>query len=661
MILRLWLRSVPGIDNLFIDDLTRVNIFISGDSWTQSCILRAVAYFFRFALNRSLAYLSPSPPFDCPFSACGIAPSVEIGLTVEVSQKDSRWISDMLCAGPAVLADRPQLAGDSVILSVLICGEPRHDGYLCYTKEIGHGKLVPQESSVTADGPRILSLDARTAESLVRDALTTTQRQVGPAPNDKSSWLRGSQLQQRASAVFAAICRMYPFDLRDIESPIGRGDAEYLLELKAQGNTQSSYTTLKSWMSSLFGAELDVSVSGDGSLHVELDHGAVSASQPSVRQGLRLMLDLTRRPTSITLLEHPDAYFGAAQASSLLDFMLRVISVPQVFVTTASDAFIKDCPHGHIYLVKERNGRTATETLSLPTLKETIPQMGIQFAQAFFRDALVFVEDWRQESALRDLARDTKFDINALNVQFVRAGECLSALDRLQPATLDVLLRLPATAFFVVTGQARTEAQIKRLLATVPAERLLLLPRIPMREGSGEGHPEQSFEWDTAGENPESSATQAAVRMTAASLAAYTLTRHFVTSHDRCSPDLIAEEEIDEGSRDKFATAYTVLSRVRRLLKEKAGELSDLEAALTDLSGPVAPDCEHRPPGDLLPPALPARTPMLLQEHDGEGSEADRWLLSESTLAQILAFLRRIHDAAFSRSLGARPSVSTST
>jgi hypothetical protein len=506
-----------------------------------------------------------------------------------------------------------------------------------------------------ADAERILSLDAITAERFACEVSADGQRNAAGGPSRDLPRVERLQLQRRLSAVFGAISRLSPLDVPDIRSPIGRTDAEYLLELMSQASTQEQYAAVKAWMARLFGAEIDVLVDDEHSCRIELGCGAAAASEPTVRQagdGLRLMLDLMRRPDSIALMEYPETYFDPDVLLPLVDFILGVMNVRQVFVTTSATALAGACPASgwRVYLVNGGEDEGRAYLPSRPAVEQTVPTARAEYGGDGFCGAIVFVEDWRQEVGLRDVAREAAFDIAALDLEFVRLGDCISAVGRLGPEMLGLLVRMQPPCFFVADRRGRPEAEIERLRRVVPAERLLLVSDTAAIEGRRPAGSQEACKDNAAGEDTQRSADQPAAGVASASLAAYALTRYFLADHEHHSTDLVGEERICESAHEKWYAAHSVLDGVGRLLKEKARKLSGLEGVLRDLRGSGVPGFQSgRGPGSPHS-ALPGETSMPVRG-GGEGTRAGErlpWTAEMRTAA--LDFLRRIGEAALSHS-----------
>lgn len=130
--------------------------------------------------------------------------------------------------------------------------------------------------------------------------------------------------------------------LRETREPIGREEAEALLNLKVTRGGPSRLQSVQTIIRSLLGVEVDAfqPESHRRGAEMDVDSFLVEANGAGIREALRLILDAELKDPQLILLEEPEAHLHPGLESAVYTFLREKSPLIQMFVTTHSTNFV---------------------------------------------------------------------------------------------------------------------------------------------------------------------------------------------------------------------------------------------------------------------------------------------------------------------------------
>jgi len=114
--------------------------------------------------------------------------------------------------------------------------------------------------------------------------------------------------------------------LKERREPIGKREAEQLLDLKITRGGPEKLRAIQETVSALLGVEIDafkVSSREDSSAELDVDKFLVQVNGAGIREALRLILDYEFRQPDILLVEEPEIHLHPALEVSMMRYLKK--------------------------------------------------------------------------------------------------------------------------------------------------------------------------------------------------------------------------------------------------------------------------------------------------------------------------------------------------
>lgn len=274
--------------------------------------------------------------------------------------------------------------------------------------------------------------------------------------------------------------------LRETREPIGREEAEALLNLKVTRGGPERLASVQSIVRSLLGVEVDAFQAEQrrqtraATAEMDVDKFLVEANGAGVREALRLVLDLELKKPALLLLEEPEAHLHPGLEHAVYTYLRDKSRETQMFVTTHSTNFIDSVSFQNIYLVsRDKSKRTVCQAVDPGDGALKIPaELGLRLSTVFMYDALVFVEGPSDEAVLRELAKTLSLDLTRANVGFVQMGGVKNFAHFAAQATIELLSRRRIRMWFVTDRDEKDDAEVNDMIQRLgPSAKLTVLER----------------------------------------------------------------------------------------------------------------------------------------------------------------------------------------
>ena len=222
------------------------------------------------------------------------------------------------------------------------------------------------------------------------------------------------ELMQKFSIVF----------IHDRKEPIGAEEAKKLFYLKNTREGFPKFERLRMILKELVDVNLEMWLNPDGSIDMDVDRMLLIFNGAGIRETLRVILDIYLKDADCILIEEPEVHLHPVVERTLFEHIKEFSKKTQMFITTHSPNFIDVTMPQTLFLVqKKKEQPSKVFNLNEGKLYEIFSDVGINDSEAFFRDALVFIEHWHDENILRILSTKTKYNLNKMNIQFIHIND----------------------------------------------------------------------------------------------------------------------------------------------------------------------------------------------------------------------------------------------
>jgi predicted ATP-dependent endonuclease of OLD family len=281
----------------------------------------------------------------------------------------------------------------------------------------------------------------------------------------------------------------------DRRKPIGKEEAQRLLELKMSRGGPQVLKRIQDTVAALLGVQIDAfrgdsqSVRSEAEAELDVDNFLVQVNGSGIREALRLILDSEFGKPTLCLIEEPEMHLHPALEASIMRYLQNLSTTCQVFLTTHSTNFLDSAGLTNVYLVSKGES-TTVQLLDLQEAETILPsELGLRMSSLFMYDRLVFVEGPSDEGVLREWASILNVNLSQSSVGFVRMGGARNFSHYAAAATLSFLAKRRVKCWILLDRDERDEAEIERFekiagnLAKVivldqrEIENLLLVPR----------------------------------------------------------------------------------------------------------------------------------------------------------------------------------------
>jgi len=275
-----------------------------------------------------------------------------------------------------------------------------------------------------------------------------------------------SSIPKYVSSLLAAVGEMKVLHLREQRRPIGRDEAETLLQYKITRGGEAVLSSLKTKVRDLLGVTIDAfeqRTGGERVAEMDVDDFLVEANGSGVREALRLALDVELQQPKLVLVEEPEVHLHPALERSMMQYLKETSKEAQVFITTHSSNFLDTTDMKNVYLVT-KNGSTDVRLLAHQEIEAEIPEeLGLSLSSLFLYDRLVFVEGVTDEAVIRALASTLGINLGISNVGFIPMGGARNFSLFASETTLSFLTQRNVALWFIVDRDERDEPEIERL------------------------------------------------------------------------------------------------------------------------------------------------------------------------------------------------------
>lgn len=280
------------------------------------------------------------------------------------------------------------------------------------------------------------------------------------------------------------LAKMKVLYLTERREPIGKQEAEKILELKIERGGERTLSRIKETVSALLGVKIDAFRSKNSKstsetpAELDVDDFLVQVNGAGIRESLRLILDYEFTRPDILLVEEPEIHLHPALETSMMRYLKRIGNECQIFITTHSTNFLDTAEMRNVYLAS-KNGSTKVQLIDVAEAEASIPQeLGIRLSSLFMFDRLVFVEGPSDEHVLRELASTLGINLAQQSVGFVPMGGVRNLAHFAAERTLAFLTKRQVRMWFVLDRDERDEADVQQLTKTLSEKaRLFVLEK----------------------------------------------------------------------------------------------------------------------------------------------------------------------------------------
>ena len=281
---------------------------------------------------------------------------------------------------------------------------------------------------------------------------------------------RASAIPKHILTILKKLSEIKLLNVTDDRRPIGREEAQRLLNLKTQRGGQEPLKKIQDIVFTLLGVQIDA-FSGEqtvrmGRLSAELDVDdfVVEVNGSGIKEALRLLLDIEFQKPDLLLVEEPEIHLHPRMETTMMRYLKEVSHDRQMFITTHSTNFLDSSGMKNIYLVSKAES-TGAQLLEQGEVEEQIPvELGIRLSSLFIYDRLVFVESQTDEEILRAWASTCGVNLDQANVGFIHMGGSRSLSYFAANATLSFLAKRQVRMWFMIDRDEKEEEDIRQII-----------------------------------------------------------------------------------------------------------------------------------------------------------------------------------------------------
>lgn len=273
-----------------------------------------------------------------------------------------------------------------------------------------------------------------------------------------------------ARRLLASLGELKVLYLTERRSPIGKNEANRLLELKISRGGPEKLRAIQATVADLLGVAIDAfrgknnpTRRHEPEAELDVDQFLVQLNGAGIREALRLILDYEFGRPDVLLVEEPEIHLHPALETSMMRYLRGISHDCQVLITTHSTNFIDTAEMRNVYLVSKTTS-TSVQRVSIEEAEQLIPkELGVRLSSLFMFDRLVFVEGPSDEEVLREWATTLGINLGRANVGFVAMGGVRNFAHYATQNTLDFLRRRNVQLWFVIDRDERDDAEIDGL------------------------------------------------------------------------------------------------------------------------------------------------------------------------------------------------------
>ena len=303
-------------------------------------------------------------------------------------------------------------------------------------------------------------LQGRLSELLVAENVHTFQTFSGES----------AKIPKYATRLAGLIGSLKVHHLSEQRRPIGQDEASRFLRLKTSRGQGDVLQGIQATVSGLLGVKIDAFSNDRSSLRpglmgaeLDVDDFLVQVNGSGIREALRLILDYEFERPNVLLVEEPEVHLHPALEIAMMQYLRRISSDCQIFLTTHSTNFLDVADLRNVYLIT-KDESTHVQLLSVDDAEEAIPQeLGIRLSSLFMYDRLVFVEGPSDEQMLRSFASTLGVNLSQAGVGFVTTGGARNFTHYANASTLAFLSKRRVRLYFIIDRDERDLLEIEDL------------------------------------------------------------------------------------------------------------------------------------------------------------------------------------------------------
>ena len=312
--------------------------------------------------------------------------------------------------------------------------------------------------------------------SSLRGAIDTSARHVGTSDRHELDQASVETVSGPGMAIPSYVLKalrrfseVKVLNVTDERRPIGKDEAQRLLNLKTRRGGEESLSRIQGAVSSLLGVRIDAfsgdqsSRSGPPAAEMDVDNFLVEVNGSGIKEALRLLLDIEFEDPSLLFVEEPEIHLHPGLETAMMRHLDEVSKHRQVFITTHSTNFLDIAAAQNIYLVSKAKS-TTTQLLDRSEVEELVPaELGVRLSSLFIYDRLVFVESPWDEEIIRAWATTTGVNLDQSNVGFIHmhGSRYLSYFSA--NATLSFLSKRRVKMWFLIDRDEKDETCIEKI------------------------------------------------------------------------------------------------------------------------------------------------------------------------------------------------------
>jgi putative ATP-dependent endonuclease of the OLD family len=241
--------------------------------------------------------------------------------------------------------------------------------------------------------------------------------------------------------------------LTEHRKPVGRDEAERLLQLKVERGGDEALSNIKQKVAALLGVKIDAFAAAPAqpsrNAEMDVDNFLLEVNGSGIKEALRLILDVEFQSPRLLLVEEPEVHLHPALETNLMGYLKKLSQECQVFISTHSTNFLDTADMENVYLVSKDGIATQVQLLDLEGAEAKLPkELGIRLSSLFMFDRLVFVEGQSDENIIREWANTLSVNLSQANVGFISMGGVRNFAHYAADTIISFLSRRQVTVWF---------------------------------------------------------------------------------------------------------------------------------------------------------------------------------------------------------------------
>ena len=468
---------------------------------------------------------------------------------------------------------------------------------------------------------------------------------------------RESVIPRHVLAILRNLSAVKVLNVTDNRRPIGRIEAQRLLNLKMQRGGQEPLKRIQEIVSSLLGVQIDAFSGGTATrargllAELDVDDFVVEVNGSGIKEALRLLLDIEFQEPNFLLVEEPEIHLHPGMETTMLRHLREVSRDRQMFITTHSTNFLDTAAMKNIYLVS-KDDTTSARLLDQSDVEEQIPtQLGIRLSSLFIYDRLVFVESHTDEDILRAWALTCGVNFDQASVGFIHMDGARNLSYFAADATLSFFSKRQVKMWFMIDRDEREEDDIKvirerlgdhavaSVLEKREIENYLIHPRILVEHVEAKLC-ENGIQCESP---PDTESVKALIEESAEKLKNHAISKRIAkTLLQPLYPDPTKELRfIEEKGPDERVSAQ-ITSWEKKVAKLKCAIIPETKRQTQEVASRWDNEKLDIVPGDWLIDMVYRQFGLRFRKERGDGVELARMMTSDEIGSELCTLIRSI-------------------